>query len=171
MTTNERITRTAYEFAAGLHASPTRPGFCLQLVRLIVETALGLPAFEFYRDLERVERAPGDDQDPWARDVERTFRNRGWAVLTPEDGKRYVPPIAILAGAEPGSILHRWDAAKTTSGTFVGHIGILLHGGLVIENVNPIYRKRAFQATQNPTLHLTPLASFATTLVTTYQAS
>lgn len=169
MTTNERIASTAYEFAHGAFAAPAKPGFCLQLVRLIIETALELPPFTVYAGLERVERAPGDDTDPWARDLERTFKNRGWVVLEPEVGKRYVHRSEILTHASPGSILHRWDAAKTTAGTYVGHVGILLHGGLVIENVSPLYRKRSFQSRSNPNLHLTPIADFPTTLVTTYR--
>jgi hypothetical protein len=167
---NEKITDTAYGFANGAYPAPAKPGLCLQLVRLIIETALQLQPFTLYHGLERVERAPGDDTDPWARDLERTHRNRGWAILQPEAGKRYVHRNDILELAPPGSILHRWDAAKTPAGTFIGHVGILLHGGLVIENVSPLYRKRSFQSRANPNLHLTPIADFPTTLVTNYRA-
>lgn len=169
MTSNERIVSAAYAFARGQHASPNRPGMCLQLTRLIIETALDLPAFALYDGLERVERAPGDDTDPWARDLERTYKNRGWAILEPDPGRRYIQKDAILT-APPGSILHRWDAAKTSAGTFIGHVGILLHGGLVIENINPLYRKRSFHSTTNRFLAITPIDDFAVTLVTNYQA-
>lgn len=168
MTTNERITNTAYEFLRGHHTAPTKSGLCLQLVRLIIETALQLPSHTLYTNLERVERAPGDDTAPWARDLERTYRNRGWATAEPEPGRRYIPKNVILQN-EPGSILHRWDAAKTPAGTFIGHIGILLHGGLVIENINPLYRKRSYHAGNNRTLTLTPIEDFAVTLVTNYR--
>ena len=169
MNTNQRITDTAYGFTHGLFPAPTKPGMCLQLVRLIIETALDLPPFTLYEGLERVERAPTDDTDPWARDLERTFKNRNWTILQPEAGKRYVHRNDIVELAPSGSILHRWDAAKTQAGTFIGHVGILLHGGLVIENVSPLYRKRSFQSRANPNLHLTPIADFPTTLVTTYR--
>jgi hypothetical protein len=169
MTNNERITRASYALVRGTSpvTAPRVGGFCLQLVRLVIEDAMRWPSHEFYRRhlTHRVERAAGDDTDPWARDVERTMRMQGHAIAVPASGNRYVTKEEIATFAEPGDILYRWDTARTPAGTFVGHVGILLHGDLVLENVNPAFRKRSLHNSHNRTLTLTGIEDFAVTLV------
>lgn len=161
MTSNERIVRSAEKALAGELQVPVSSGLCLRLVRVIVENALGI---DFYQQFltHRVERAPGDDMDPWARDLERSMREGGHAILTPTPGQRYVGNRAIREFAQPGDLLFRHDVVPTAAGTHVGHVGILLHNGVVMENINPRFRPEGFHRRNTA---LTPLVFFRVTLV------
>ena len=50
---------------------------------------------------------------------------------------------------QPGDLLFRWDAAAWRWGgggvEFYGHVGVYLHGALVLENINPNYRSHSFK--------------------------
>jgi len=159
---NERVVESAYRLIRGELRAPASAGLCLMLARLVVEDAFGLPSHGWYRWLtHRVEREPGDDTDPWARDMERSLRAGGFGVAEPAAGERYVSSVALAPVCEAGDILFRWDVAKTRQGTFVGHVGILMPGEMVLENIGPASRKRSFF--NGPTA-LTPLSDFPVTL-------
>jgi hypothetical protein len=159
---NERIVESAYKLMRGDLNGPADPGFCLQMVRLVVEDAFQLPSHGWYKWLtHRVERAAGDDTSPWARDMERSMRAGGFAAVGPSEGNRYVVRGQLAAACEPGDLLFRWDVAKTKAGTFVGHVGVLLPGQLVLENINPA--SRACSLVRGSTA-VTPLSMFPVTL-------
>jgi len=161
MTTNEKIVRSAIKTIHNQLLAPVPTGLCLRLVRIIVEDALKIDFYQTYRT-HVVERVPGDDSDPWARDLERSFRENGFAVCVPGEGERYIGKRKLEQVAIPGDLLFRHDVAPTPQGTNVGHVGILIENGLVIENVNYRFRSESFQRRGTC---LTPLSHFKTTLV------
>jgi hypothetical protein len=65
-------------------------------------------------------------------------------VLPLEQQSRYLQPDKTLI---PGDLLFRWDAAAWKHGMvpYYEHVGILLDGGLVLENINPAYRSHSLQ--------------------------
>lgn len=157
MTTRERIAEKALEVAAGhrLRAGSvdlhTEHGWCLAATRRIVELAHRWSDGAFYRRFgtERVERPAGVPATAWwARDLERSLRNAGYAVPGIED-------------AEPGALLFNYQAAPFR-GVFIGHVGILTHGDLVLENINPEHRPRSLRRAGS-TMVLTPLEAFPVT--------
>jgi len=163
---NELIVEASYRVMRGQLKVPTRAGFCLQMVRLIVEDAFNMPSHSFYRwKTHMVERAPGDDFDPWARDMERSFRLDGYGVAVPQENSRYLTRLELQSAA-PGDLLFRWDVARTRQGTFIGHVGILMPGGLVLENINPASRPTAM--TRDVTA-LTSLEAFPVTLAARFR--
>jgi len=161
VTSNEKILRSIDKAINNELPMPIPAGFCLKLVRLIVEDALSI---DFYRTFltHRVERADGDDNDPWARDLERSMRNAGLGILAPQANQRYVGNRIIKEHALPGDLLFRHDVAPTPAGTNVGHVGILMHHGLVFENINPKFRPEGFNRRSTS---MTPLAFYRVTLV------
>lgn len=153
MTVNEAIVEAGWRVVAGVQSGvPERSGLCLQLVRVVVERACALPAGGWYR--WRTHVAGGHergDTTPWARDMERSLRAMGMDV----EGVRYGPSgdprrYVALDGARPGDLLFRWDTAKQAGGAFVGHVGVLMPGDLVLENVNPSYRNPAYGMNRGP---------------------
>jgi hypothetical protein len=167
VSTNELVVDSAYKVLRGEMTVPTEAGYCLQLTRLIVEDACNLEPWGFYKwRTHIVERAPTDDTAPWARDMERSLNAAGMSIAGPmldpkvrED--RYVPMVVLASLVEPGDLLFRWDVARTRAGTFIGHVGILLPGGVVLENVSPGSRPNSFR--RNVT-SVTPLKFFPVTL-------
>src|SRR5690606_18687187 len=116
---------------------PNEGGKCLSFVRVVVQQALGITYDEFYAHREMVERA-SPDRDPWARDMERGLRK--WEVKLkrwgPEgDGARYA--VLDERRLKAGDLLFRWDTAKNPWGDYVGHVGIYMGGGLVMESIDP----------------------------------
>jgi hypothetical protein len=164
---NAAVVESAYKVLRAELQVPDQAGFCLKLVRLVVEDAYGMRSHEWYKwRTHPVERAPGDDDSPWARDMERSLRLAGMAVALPPENvqkpeDRYVSTLHLASVCEPGDLLFRWDVARTKQGTFVGHVGILMPGGMVLENVSP--RSRLYSFTRGVTV-LTPVANFPTTL-------
>lgn len=168
MTPNEKVVQAAYDAINGKIKLPTSSGFCLQHTRLIVERAHGLPSHGWYRwRTHTVERAPGDDNDPWARDMERSMRMNNFTVAAPEEGKRFLTEEQVAQGI-PGDIVFRWDLYKTRAGTFVGHVGILMPGGLIYENINPNSRQTSYKLGVNS---LTPIREFPMTLIARFDPS
>ena len=167
MNVNESVVDSAYKVLRGEMTVPTEPGYCLQLTRLIVEDACKLEPWGFYKwRTHPVERADGDDQSPWARDMERSLKLAGMSVAEPTSAPkttedRYVPMVELVSVTEPGDLLFRWDVARTKAGTFIGHVGVLLPGGVVLENVSPQSRPNSFKRTVTS---LTPLRLFPVTL-------
>ena len=143
MTPNERITQSAYALLRGeIRAEPDQPGLCLALVRVVLEHAFWNGQWALYdRHLShRVERSPGSSSDPWARDAERSLSRQGMALDLPRqpfegDTQRYVNLDAAAGQLQPGDLLLRWDTALNRYGDYVGHVGILMPGDLVLENV------------------------------------
>lgn len=160
MNSNEQIVRSAEKALSGELPLPVTSGLCLRLVRLVIEHALGIDFYAEYLT-HRVERAAGDDTDPWARDLERSMRLGGFAVLEPQSKQRYVGMRALKELAMPGDLLFRHDVAPTRAGTNVGHVGILLHNGLVLENINPRFRPEGFHRRNTA---VTPLVYYRVTL-------
>jgi hypothetical protein len=162
MTPNEKVVQAAYDALNGRVTLPTQSGFCLQHTRLIVERAHGLPSHGWYKwRTHIVERAPGDDTSPWARDMERSMRMQDFHIAAPLEGNRYLTEEQV-AQAIPGDIVFRWDLYKTKAGTFVGHVGIIMPGGLIYENINPSSRPNSYKLGVNS---LTPLKDFPMTLI------
>lgn len=159
MTPGDAVARIARSVAAGRIVPKAggidltlESGWCLAFVRRIVELGLEIPDGAFYElfGKERVERAPGPPASSWwARDLERSMRNLG---------------LAIPAGGEErdGDLLFNWRAAPNAHGVYVGHVGILAdaRAGLVLENVEPAYRR--FSLTRGK-VALTPRERFAVT--------
>lgn len=128
----------------------TQSGWCLAYARRVVEVALGWPDGSLYarHGTHRVERAPGPAAGAWwARDLERSLREQGHAVPTG------TPP-------EPGDLLFYWRAALNRHGVYVGHVGVVTHGGLVAENVDPAYRPHSLRRARS-CIVLTPVQAFA----------
>lgn len=156
-TPNQRIVDTAYALVRGeLKAEPTSAGLCLQLARVVIEAALyqgRWVLYPVYRTIvvEPLKRA---SQDPYARDLEASLRDHGMALDLPRTGPAGDPARYVdLAAAdeqgllEPGDLLFRWDTAQDKAGVFIGHVGILMPGSLVLENV----RTRAGSLQRGPT--------------------
>jgi len=161
------VIESANKVLSGALRAPEHPGLCLQLARIIIEDAYGLKPYAFYNWLTNpVERDPADDRDPWARDMERSLRLAGMAYEFSEG--RYIRPETIIQEAEPGSLLFRWDVARSPYGTFIGHVGVLLDNGMVLENINPRFRKTSFFRGNTA---ITPLADFPTTTVIDFDIS
>jgi len=146
----------------------------LKLVRLVVEDAYQMPSHKWYEwRTQPVERRPGDDDSPWARDMERSLRLAGMAVALPPENvqkpeDRYIPTVHLASVCEPGDLLFRWDVARTQQGTFIGHVGVLMPGGLVLENVRPT--SRLFSLSRGVTV-LTPIQHFPVTLAVRFDAA
>ena len=160
---NEKIAASAERVLTGELSVPSQSGLCLKLVRLVVEDAFDWPSHKFYEyRSDIVERHAKDNREPWARDMERSLGNQGMTVLVPDWRERYVSPGEILEKGEPGDLLFRWNTARTRFGTYVGHVGVLMENGLVLENINPAYRSKSFM---RGVTGLTPLEHFLVTRV------
>lgn len=146
--TNARITKAAYAAARGTLPLPDASGLCLAAVRIIIEHALFSGQWRWYdwrtQPVERVQGAPKSAHDPVARDMERSLTRAGMAIPLPNSGGRHLTPDNTLV---PGDLLFRWDAAAWKWGEipYYGHVGVLLDGGLVLENINPAYRSHSLQ--------------------------
>lgn len=150
MTNNAAILRAAHAIIRGQTPAPKDHGLCLALVRIILERAFWGGAWALY-DRHRshiVERDSSSNRDPWARDMERSLTQQGMSVTVPRlmtgpDPGRYVDLAAAEAFLQPGDLLFRWDTARNAHGDYVGHVAVLLEGGLVLENVR--FRTGAFE--------------------------
>lgn len=140
---NEAILATCVAVLNGEQSADPREGYCLSFVRDIVEHSQGWPWGKLYSDYVTQEADPAGHraQDgPWARDAEKSLRELGMAVH--------------LEDAQPGDLLFIWrDAWSKTWNAYVGHVGILLPGALVLENVKPDYRPHSFHRGE---IQLTP---------------
>ena len=143
MTPGALITASAYAIIRGDLKEPPNHGFCLQLVRIIIEDAFSWPSHTFYRwRTTIVKRTPGASTAPWARDMEASLRAAGMDVRTPRTGPAGDPSRYVNlteADLRAGDLLFRWDTALSGP-DFVGHVGVFLGHGLVLENVRPAFR-------------------------------
>lgn len=166
MSTNEKIVAAAWKAIRGqLYAFEDKPGMCLASVRSVVEHAVGWPSHMLYAYhlTERVETPTADSpfrwtRNPHARDLERSLRNQGMAV----------PRAEML----PGDLLFNHDAAPyypegwaddfpgvpfPSSPVNIGHVMVYLGEGMVLENINPKYRRYGFT---RDNLSITPLDEY-----------
>jgi hypothetical protein len=171
VTPSERIVQAAYDVLRGdVPNEPRAAGLCLALVRVVIEHAFYGGAWRFY-DLHRTvivnprERA---SQDPYARDMEASLRDQGMALPLPRipygnDLSRYIDPSA-LDTVEPGTLIFRWDTARDRNGVYVGHVGIVMPGRLVLENV-----ANRYGALQRGPTTLSRLGAWPVTTAVRYQ--
>ncbi len=147
MSANERIVESAYAAMRGEIPVPrTTSGYCLRLVRMVLENALGWDDEELYvRFPNKIETNTPQPRPFWARDVQRSFRDAGWGVP--------------LAERQPGDLLFYWRAALNEHGDYVGHVGILLPGGFIFENIDAKYRYGT-GAFNSSALSLTPSSTW-----------
>jgi len=156
VTPNERITAAAWRAVLNqLNGLPTRPGWCLQAVRVIVEEALGWPSHELYRRflVAGTSRRPGGPEqrvaaarlDPWAADMEASAKQLGWQV----------PGVERQAG---DLVFNHAVAAP------IGHVGVLISRDVVLENIDPAFRPGSVHLGHH-SLSLTPYAALPWTLV------
>lgn len=167
---NQAIVDSAYAVLRGKLLPPKTSGMCLSLVRIVVEHALYKGAYVWYeryqtRPIERIDGAPTPKQSPWARDMERSLKAAGMALDVESTGGRYL----VVAGnkhVQPGDLLFRWDAAPTKQARddpkFIGHVGIMLHGEMVLENIDPDLRVSSFK---RGVTAMTPIQNFPVTAV------
>jgi hypothetical protein len=141
MTNSERILSAAYAVANGKAREPVNQrgqkiaDMCLQQVRFVIEDAFEWRPFQWYDEYvtEWVQPVGYDRAEGhWARDAERSLRNLGMSVQFNE--------------RKPGDLVFNWETAYSQQwGAYIGHVGVLMHGDLVLENINPRHRVgRAF---------------------------
>lgn len=152
---NQRIAAAAWQAATGhLTGLPQKPGYCLMLVRLVVEHGLSWRDGELYdrhlvaattrRPGTPAERLKAAQRNKWAADMEASVKQLGWAI----------PAAERL----PGDLVFNHEAAAP-----VGHVGVLLDHNTVLENIDPAYRPGSIILPNH--LALTPYASRPWTLV------
>lgn len=129
-----RIVDSAYAVMRGEVSAPKNAGLCLALTRVVIENAFGWPSHYLYRKYvtEWVQPDGYDRRNGhWARDAERSLRNLGMAV-----------PIEAR---QPGDLVFNWRSAYSQKwDAYVGHVGVLIDGDMVLENVNPMFRPLSF---------------------------
>jgi hypothetical protein len=156
MTPNERIARSALLAAQGkLPAVALAPGWCLKVVRLIVEHALFDGQYAMYGKWlsAGTTRRPGDaaarlaaaQDDQWAADFESSCKLNGFAVS--------------LADRQAGDLIFNHNGAVP-----FGHVGILLTPDWVLENISAAHRPDSIPLTPR-NLMLTPITNRPWTLV------
>lgn len=133
-TANSLILSTCIDVLNGDQTADSRPGYCLSFARDVIEKSQGWKWGTLYTDYVTEEADPAGHRakaGPWARDAEKSLRDLGMAVK--------------LEDAKPGDLFFVWrDAWSATWNAYVGHVGILLPGGLILENVDPKYRPHSF---------------------------
>jgi hypothetical protein len=169
VTPNLKIVDSAHAILRGDLSPPTESGMCLTLVRTVIEHALyggRWTWYDRYRTHEATGKPPG--RDPWSRDMERSLTLAGMSVATPRTGPVGDPTRYVDLGQYkplPGDLLFRWDTAKdATSGQYIGHVAIAMHGLLMLENIDPDYRSPEVGAWRGPT-RLTPLGAWPVTTI------
>lgn len=133
------VVELALDVLNGNFTTDTTPGYCLRVVREIVEAAFDVPERALYNRVivpqwRRLEK--GSTPFYWASSAEVALRSLGLHTNDPE----------------PGDLLFSSSASRP-----YGHVGILLDGDLVLENTmaNRGWRKPGMGA-----VRLTPLSEF-----------
>ena len=153
-TQNERIRAAAWLAARGrLKNVPREGGSCLQLVRLIVEAALGLRSHELYdrflvagtskRGGSESERLANARANPWAADMEASAKKLDWGIP--------------FHARQAGDLLFNYRALEP-----YGHVAVLLDRDTVLENVDLAFRPNSIHI--GPALALTPVEALPWTL-------
>lgn len=127
MTINEKIVEAALDAVAGRYPTVSKPGYCLQFVREVIENALYDGERRFYSKYlvvasERKPPGTNPHDSPWAVDSEASMKKLGLTVP--------------LTSARPGDIVFNHD-----TGLPYGHVGILLPGDFIAENIDPKFRR------------------------------
>lgn len=166
MTTDEKIMAVVEEVLGWENGDVGRAaGQCLKDVRLIIEKALGWGDGEFYsRHRTDIVETPSADSPfrwtraPHARDMERSLRVQGMEVSRDE--------------VQPGDLLFNFRGAPYNPDKWdddfpgvpfppepvcIGHVGIYVGLGMMLENINPYYRTYGFNRKY---LSLTPLSQY-----------
>lgn len=155
MTSNEKIIASALKATNHLiRGIPSKPGWCLKHVRLIVEDALWNGRVQLYsthlvagtsrRPGTPTERQQAAKLDPWASDLEASVKKLGLAI-----------PFMLR---KPGDLIFNHNGAKP-----YGHVGILITRDLVLENIDPNYRPKSTHLTHS--MSVTPVRNHPWTLV------
>lgn len=161
MSTNERIVKAAVAAANGQVPNlPQKSGYCLQLVRMVVEWGLFEGRREFYKRylVAGTSRRGGTPQerlneakvDPWAADMEASAKALGWGVP------------ALLR--KPGDLVFDHNAAAP-----IGHVGVLISRDMVLENIHRTYRPGSIHLPHG-SLSITPYSARPWTLVARVRA-
>jgi hypothetical protein len=126
MTTNDKIINSAYKAMLGsLPVENSAGGWCLRVVRQIVQDALEINHSQFYSRFMTVKAEGTNPGIPSARDVQLSLRTLGYGV--PEE------EIA------PGDLFFSWKPMPD------GHVGIMISRDHALENTSssrPIARNR-----------------------------
>lgn len=154
---NEDILEAAYALLRGElrndpvdHKNePPRPYFCLAMVRVVIERAFWKGAWRWYDGwrIILVDKDKRASRNPYARDMEASLRDLGQALILPRrdhenpdtgavDRDRYVDINAAWNEGQiaPGDLAFRWDVVKDANGVWIGHVGIVMPGKMVLEN-------------------------------------
>ncbi len=147
--TNKDIVRAAWK----IYKNPPQRlvdewGWCLMLARLVLEeadpTSPKEGAWLARNCYKRADSPFSSGRSYWARDFEKTSRHRGLDIPA--------------SSAEPGTVVCVWNTAAIPTPKdknypkgayegmprdnyiYVGHVGIIVAEGVVLENINPDYR-------------------------------
>lgn len=117
MKTNQKIVESAYQAMFGtLRVENSSGGWCLRVVRQVVQHALDINHAEFYRRY-MIQKASGTHPDiPSARDVQVSLRALGYSI--PE------------SDIQPGDLFFSWKPMPD------GHVGIMLNSEYALENTS-----------------------------------
>lgn len=133
MDMNDKIVRSLVRHLRGRYSVPEAPGYCLALVRTVIERARCEGRWAFYGEflVAETSRRTGADigrgvshAAPWAADLEASMKQLGLAVPFEE--------------RKPGDLIFNHNAAAP-----IGHVGLLLGRDLIAENINPNYRPQS----------------------------
>ena len=168
MTTNQCIVDRAWEVVRGeLRSTLSEAGMCLAPVRVVIEAALSLPSHAWDRWRTRPVERVGTSV-PWARDMERSLCAAGEEIAC----ERLGPPADLSrevdmerASLVPSDLLRRWDVAPDRSDELIGHVGVLLDHGLVLEHIAARHGKEISRTWRGPT-RVGPLGEWPVTSVT-----
>lgn len=113
--TNDKIVESAYKALTGhLRVENTSGGWCLRVVRQIVQDALGIGSDAFYERFLSLKASSTDPNVPCARDIQVSLRRLRYSVNESD----------II----PGDLFFSWKPMP------YGHVGIVLSSGFVLEN-------------------------------------
>jgi cell wall-associated NlpC family hydrolase len=149
MTKNTQISKTAWQFARGVYAGPSKPFYCLRLVRLIVEKALGVDFYGMYGVARTSQERPKDE---WGRE------DMSWFASDIEASMKRLKLAIHISQRQPGDLIFNYKAA-----TPYGHVGVLIDSNTVLENVDPSFRQNSIIV--RPNMCLTPINDIGHTLI------
>jgi len=138
---NEAILHTISQFAAGRIELDEKQNHCLGFVTSIIQRACDIPIPRFYETYVPLHADPQEhwtEDEPWARDAEKSLRDACQMGVHPEDAK-------------PGDLFFIWRDAEAHAWSereghkvYYGHVAVLLTPVLVIENVDAMWRPHSF---------------------------
>lgn len=118
MNSNESIIAAVLAVLNGkLAIFDAESGYCLRVVREVVEDAFGWESHEFYRRYWTETVEENTTETPWARDLQRSLRLSNYGV--PADER------------QGGDLVFCWRMGRP-----IGHAGVLLAADFVLENTS-----------------------------------